>query len=238
MSDRNNQKPAIIFDGDDTLWDTMSLYNDAKRDYVKLLAQEGFESSSILDTLEEVDLVNIRRMGFSKERFPRSLVQAYGILCQKAGKQTSETVVEAIYRIGRVIFDSPPRLIDDAHKVLSILSRRFRLVLVTRGDKDIQAKRTKQSGLSPFFKAVLVVPGKDETVLREIAHKLGIEPSQTWLVGNSVRSDINPGLRAGFRVIWIPAKTWAYEEEQVVGNPLKIEVLNQLPKVLGVETHG
>ena len=42
------------------------------------------------------------------------------------------------------------------------------------------------------------------------------EPAQTWMIGNSPKSDINPALAAGLNAVFIPhAHTWTLEREEV-----------------------
>ena len=47
-----------------------------------------------------------------------------------------------------------------------------------------------------------------------IADECGLDLEESWSIGNSMKSDINPALRIGMKAIWIPNKTWIFEEEE------------------------
>jgi putative hydrolase of the HAD superfamily len=56
-----------------------------------------------------------------------------------------------------------------------------------------------------------------------------LDKKDTWIVGNSVRSDLNPGLKVGLNCILIPILTWKFEEEQPLSEKyLKIDSLKEL----------
>jgi len=51
--------------------------------------------------------------------------------------------------------------------------------------------------------------------LRTLIDRLGIDPQQSWFVGNSVPSDVNPALACGMRAVWIDAHVWDHERREV-----------------------
>src|SRR5258708_14870716 len=64
---------AIIFDGDDTLWNTQALYEAAKNQFVSFLAQYGILDGDVMRRIDEVDAQLVETMGFAPSRFPTSL---------------------------------------------------------------------------------------------------------------------------------------------------------------------
>ena len=42
---------AVIFDGDDTLWDTMPTYTRIKNKFFVLMGREGFDATRVQDSL-------------------------------------------------------------------------------------------------------------------------------------------------------------------------------------------
>jgi hypothetical protein len=48
---------AIIFDGDDTLWETQPLYDAAKKEFVFVLQQHGFTQPDIVALLDKIDTI-------------------------------------------------------------------------------------------------------------------------------------------------------------------------------------
>jgi len=54
-------------------------------------------------------------------------------------------------------------------------------------------------------------------VYRQILSQLQLDAKDTWMIGNSPRSDINPALAAGLNAVFIPhPHTWHLEHEEVV----------------------
>ena len=69
MADR----PTILIDGDDTLWSTQSLYDDAKEAFYALIGRSGLDEVAARTGFDALDLANVERLGFSIERFPTSM---------------------------------------------------------------------------------------------------------------------------------------------------------------------
>ena len=58
---------GCFFDGDDTLWETMPLYTEAKGRFYDLMAAAGFDRGAAEKRFEAVDCANVERFGFSQE---------------------------------------------------------------------------------------------------------------------------------------------------------------------------
>lgn len=121
---------------------------------------------------------------------------------------------ERIGAAARSAFTSRPRLVPNAREVLSDLrARGYRLVLLTKGDTDLQRTRVEQSGLAQLFDEVMIVEQKTPEVITSILERLGVQTGAALSVGNSVRSDILPSLAAGVQPIWVDAHVWEYERD-------------------------
>ena len=59
-----------------------------------------------------------------------------------------------------------------------------------------------------------------------------MEPGNTWMIGNSPKSDINPALEAGLNAVFVPHQhTWMLEKQDIVpgnGRLLVLEGFEQL----------
>lgn len=212
--ERNVTNRGIIFDGDDTLWETAEAYDDAKLQFCSMLVEEGFSSSEILTTLEDIDVANVQNMGFSKDRFYTSMRSTYRILCARHKASINDQTETDIQRVGYGVFTAEVKPSNSVREVLrKSLKAGYKLILATKGDSNIQRAKIKQSGLSPFFSAVYVLENKSDLTFRRIAEECNLDTLHSWVVGDSLRSDINPALRAGFNAIWIKKETWAYERD-------------------------
>jgi putative hydrolase of the HAD superfamily len=99
-----------------------------------------------------------------------------------------------------------------ARKTLKNLrARGTKLALLTKGDPELQKLRVEQSGLGDLFDLIEIVPEKSPRIIREVVQRMGLRTSDTWMVGNSMRSDILPAIEAGLHAVWIDAHVWEFE---------------------------
>jgi putative hydrolase of the HAD superfamily len=224
---------VVVFDGDDTLWETEILYDQARDDAAALVAAAGIDPALFVDLQRQIDVRNVARFGLRRERFPTSSVDAYRQLAERRGDLVSDVVADDIYRASASVFERPAVLMDGAADVLEELRQRHDLALLTKGDPAVQRRRIAQSGLASFFHVVEVVEEKDETSFRRVLQSLDAVASRAWSVGNSVRSDISPALAVGMRAVWVDAYVWAHEraEDRSIDHPdLRIAAnLRQVP---------
>jgi putative hydrolase of the HAD superfamily len=179
-------------------------------------------------------------MGFSRERFPSSMVRTYEHLCRAEGRTPRPELQERLFSIGYSVFQKTPHLYPDALEVLYSLRQTYTLVLATKGDREVQSDRIKALRLGPYFDRIYILERKTEEEYLLIVQELGIAPSQIYVIGNSVRSDINPAIRAGLRAILIPRGEWEYEKSTIQDG--SIFVVNSLADAVGLierqEHHG
>ncbi len=206
----------IIFDGDDTLWSTMPLYDVAKQHFAEQVADLVPSHDVAIKRLDAIDHSNVAIMGFSPERFPRSLVEAYRTLCEESGRLPKTEIEKRLIKAGRRVFSSPIVTYPDADEALRRLASRFELVLATKGDIMIQNQRVAQSQLGQYFSEIHTLATKTKEEFQAILAAHRRKPSFAWSVGNSIRSDINPALNAGLSAVLIPRITWQFEDEPIL----------------------
>jgi putative hydrolase of the HAD superfamily len=189
----------------------------------------GFLQEEVLNKLDEIDIVHISQQGFTKERYPFSLVKTYHYYCGRIGNKVDREVEKKIADIGWKVFRQIPEKVKGVEEVLDYLKKRYFLILATLGDPEIQHKKIFYSGLQSYFSAVYVLNQKNIEEYSQILQKHHLKREKTWLIGNSVRSDLNPGLRLGLNCILIPAATWKFEEEKpITGHYLRLEKLTEI----------
>ncbi len=213
----NGERGApVIFDGDDTLWPTQFFYERAKRSFCDLMFEEGFDREAARAKLAEIDVANVDKLGFSKHRFPLSMKEAYEHFCEVSGRRVERAMLERIWRVGYSVFGQKPVLADGAMQVLDSLERHScRRYLYTAGDPEVQREKIESLGIAGRFEAIYIKETKDEEDLSQILQEQGLEPHQTWMVGNSLRSDIKPALSLGLRCVWVQGGSWEYDEAEV-----------------------
>jgi putative hydrolase of the HAD superfamily len=208
---------TLLIDADDTLWENNIFYEECLADFAALMAEHGFDRDEAERTADVVERERIPLVGYAVEEFARSLVIAYRQLCERYHQTFSEEVASAAMEIGMRPAEYPIVLLDGVEEALEWLSGRFRLLLLTKGDPRVQQDKLARSGLGRFFDHVHVVPEKDADVFRGLIGEHQLPPEQTWMIGNSPRSDINPAVEAGIGAVFVPhPNTWTLEVEEVV----------------------
>ena len=199
----------LLIDADDTLWENNIYFEQAIHDFITFLDHSRLSREEVRAVLDDVE----RLMGYGSVNFTRSLVETYRRLAEK---DIQDEDVQLVRQFGEQIRTHPLQLLEGVKETLDYLSPRHDLLLLTKGDLEEQKLKVERSGIEGFFRQVVIVPEKDVATYHRVMTELGLESKQTWMVGNSPRSDINPSLAAGLNAVYIPhPHTWHLEHEEV-----------------------
>jgi putative hydrolase of the HAD superfamily len=199
----------LLIDADDTLWENNIYFEHAIHDFITFLNHSRLTTEEIRLVLDDVE----RLMGYGSANFTKSLVETYRRLAER---DAHDADVQQVRQFGERIRSQPLQLIDGVSETLDYLVSRHELILLTKGDFEEQQLKVERSGITGYFKQVLIVPEKDVATYRRVLSDLEADPQQTWMVGNSPRSDINPALAAGLNAVYIPHQhTWRLEHEEI-----------------------
>ncbi len=227
-------KPTLIIDADDTLWESEVYYQECIADFGKLMAAQGFDAQEAERTADEVERERVPLVGYGPDAFVDNLVLAYERLCERHGSPVREQVADGVRGIGQQVLGHPIELLDGVAETLPHLGDRFFLLLLTKGNTRVQQDKLARSGLGHFFDGVHVVPEKDAGVMENLMAEYGLRPDQTWMVGNSPRSDINPALQAGIGAVHIPhSRTWVFEDA-AIEDPDRVIVLGGFRELMAI----
>lgn len=209
-------KPTLIFDADDTLWENEAYYQQCIAEFGELMATLGLDRKEAERTVDGVERERVPLTGYGPLPFTENMVIAYQRLCERYGQSAADEVSDRVRQIGQLVMAPPIALLGGVEETLARLDGHYRLLLLTKGDRRVQEDKLARSGLGCFFDGVHVVPEKDVRVFRELMAEYGLEPEQTWMIGNSPRSDINPAVEAGIGAVHIPhSTTWVWEREEI-----------------------
>ena len=199
----------LLIDADDTLWENNIYFERAIHAFIAFLDHSRLTPQEVRAVLDEVE----RLMGYGSVNFTRSLVETYRRLAER---DVQDEDVRRVQQFGEQIRTHPLELMDGVQETLDYLSPRHDLVLLTKGDVEEQKLKVERSGIEYYFRQVVIVPEKDVATYHHLVEELHIDPHQTWMIGNSPRSDINPALAAGLNAVFIPhPHTWHLEHEEV-----------------------
>lgn len=228
----------LIFDLDDTLLDTSDLYWRARSTFVKKISKEGFKEQIIIDEFEKIDTVNMQSLGFSPHRYGKSMIETYLLLCSRFNHQAQRKTLAFIDKVcSKIVVNTIPEVVEGAIELLEWACKNFYLVILTRGEKTLQYRKLQETKLIRYFKEVYIVPHKNKQVFQSVLTKTGFKPEKTWIIGDSIKSDINPGLLVGAKCILYNYKhhsySWLQEHDsEPVGDFYRVDTLIDIRSVL------
>jgi putative hydrolase of the HAD superfamily len=215
MSDKSG---LIIFDLDDTLIDTSDVYWQAKESFIDVLYTKNISRQLIGDLFEKADTKNMSLLGFDPGRYLQSMNETYDFLINNYNVENSTSTREKIKESGNRINNNMPNPIDGAKELLEWASTKFTLALLTRGIEELQLKKIKHTQFEKYFTTLSIVANKDHTTFKKVVNQLNFETENTWLIGDSIKSDINPGIQAGIKCIFYRYKHHTYTWTQEYGD--------------------
>lgn len=230
-----SMKPVVVFDGDDTLWFVEHLYDRARAEAAELVGSLGLDPADWEARQRLIDVANVATMGLQATRFPTSCAKAYTDASLAAGRLPSAGEASKVWGCAAQVFDWEALPALGVADLLDDLTADFRLVLLTKGDLWVQKKRVGDSGLERFFTSVEIVEQKTAESFRWLLDSLAADPAESWSVGNSLPSDINPALATGMNAVWVDAHVWEHERREVEplpGQLLRAETLRDVPPIL------
>ncbi len=214
LTGRRSQPQTLLIDADDTLWENNIYFERAIAQFISFLNHQTHTPEQVREVLNDVERENILRHGYGLHSFAHALVNTFEKLT--VDPMTPELHSE-INRIAHEIAEHPVQLIADVPETLEYLAAKHHLIMVTKGDITEQSGKVTRSGLGTYFSAVEIVAEKNVAAYHGVVEKYGLALEQTWMVGNSPKSDINPALLAGVNAIFIPHdNTWILEHEDVI----------------------
>ena len=204
----------LLFDADDTLWESNIYFEQAIEAFIDFLAHSSMSRDQVRAALDEVERINVSVHGYGSASFTRNLRETYERLAER---DLQPQDIDHVLQLGQRIANQPVQLLPDVAQTVRLLAGRHDLMLLTKGHPEEQRLKIERSGLEEFFSATAVVHEKDEETYRAIVQDRQLDLARTWMIGNSPRSDINPALAAGLNAVFIPHEhTWRLEKEEIV----------------------
>ncbi len=203
----------LLIDADDTLWENNIYFERAFDAFCDFLDHATLKPPEIREVLNEIELVNAKIHGYGAVNFGRNLQQAYRHL---AGRAIHADDLEHVLSLASRIMEQPVEMIEGVEETLAYLFERHELTLFTKGHPEEQRLKIDRSGVGRFFRHTAIVKEKDAAAYDGIVNERGWVRTETWMIGNSPKSDINPALEAGLNAVLVPHEhTWVLEREDL-----------------------
>jgi putative hydrolase of the HAD superfamily len=235
------QKQNILFNLDDTLAycnryfnQVIGMFTDQMTEWFRTIKKDEIRQKQL-----EIDLAAIDKYGLRSDRFPESFVETYKYFCELTEKDKDQSEMEHLKELGFKVFEIPVEPIPFMKETLDQLKDAgHELYLHTGGDEFNQRRKISQLELTTYFEhRIFISEHKDTTAFSDILKTIDADPKNTWMVGNSLRTDIKPALELEANAIYIPAETeWKYNVVEVEVEPkgafFKLNSLREVPSTI------
>lgn len=200
---------TIAFDADDTLWVNETYFRDTEARFAQLL--DRFETQNTLDQLLFLkEMQNLPVYGYGIKGFMLSMVEC---AIEVSNGKVTTAEIQSILDMGKQMIEHPVEVLPGIEQVLQQLQKKYRLLVLTKGDLLDQERKLEASGLGAYFHHVEVMSDKTPEKYQRLLEHLEINPKEFLMIGNSLKSDILPIVEIGAQAIHIPFHTtWAHEQ--------------------------
>lgn len=222
MSTPSSVTKLICFDLDDTLIDDgfkfETTYCDCMKIILQALAAKSPQIDEILYTAREMDNELIKTLPpeekYSPERLVRVWQETYRHISEKKDIPIKKHILQMLEGYAWQNYEPLYFVIAGAVDTLIHIKNipNVRLEVLTIGHARIQGKKITLSRLDHYFEHIEFVNGGEGkgAYLEKQVPIYGKE--NIYMVGNSMRSDINPALKAGVHAVYIPRGAWHHNE--------------------------
>ena len=199
---------VIAFDADDTLFINEPYFQETEQKFCGLM-EDYLSHQGISQELFKIEIENLTIYGYGIKAYILSMIEA----AMKISNNTiSIEIIEKIIEYGKELLEKPIVLLDGVEETLKALHGNYKLVVATKGDLLDQRRKLHNSGLGHYFHHIEVMADKQEKDYSDLIKRLEIQPSEFFMIGNSLKSDVLPVLAIGGHAVHIPFHTtWAHE---------------------------
>jgi putative hydrolase of the HAD superfamily len=225
----------IGFDGDDTLWHSEGYYQSTHEEFERLVSNYvDLADARLHERLLETEKRNIRLFGYGAKGMTLSMIET---AIEITGERITAGDLHRLLTLGKQILQHPVELLPGIREAVATLANEYRIVLITKGDLFHQEAKVARSGLADIFHRIEIVSEKDPPTYLRVLGEFDLAPRQFAMIGNSLRSDIEPVVQLGGWGVYMPYHvTWAHERETSfnLDDPRVIEVgaAPQLPQAI------
>ncbi|MEY2868601.1 MAG: hypothetical protein RIR01_1061 [Bacteroidota bacterium] len=200
---------VIAFDADDTLFVNETYFLETEEKFCELMS-DYLSHQGIAQELFRIEIKNLSIYGYGIKAYILSMIEAAMTI---SNNTISVEVIEKIVEYGKELLEKPIVLLDGVEETLEALYGKYKLVVATKGDLLDQRRKLHNSGLGKYFHHIEVMSDKQEQDYLDLIKRLEVQPSEFYMIGNSLKSDVLPVLAIGGHAAHVPFHTtWAHEK--------------------------
>ncbi|MBW7477521.1 HAD hydrolase-like protein [Paenibacillus oenotherae] len=210
-------KQNILFDLDDTLIYCNRYFYLVIDQFIDSMASyfHGYNISSdiIRSKQTEIDIAAVHAVGFKSDHFPQSFIDTYRHFSNLVGRTRSVLEEDLLWKLGRSVYEHEVEPYPFMEETLDRLaSSGHELHLYTGGELLIQRRKIEKMRLERYFgNRIYIRSHKNNEAMENILQEGGFDRSMTWMIGNSMRTDVVPALTSGIHAIHMKADSeWVY----------------------------
>ena len=220
----------LLLDLDDTILD----FHKAERIAISQTVREfGLEpTDAVLNRYHEINKWHWQQLELGIMTRAEILVNRFAVLFRELGEEVDAAACARVYEKN---LSMGHYFLPGAEETVAYLSKKYRLFLVSNGTASVQKGRMTSANLYRFFETVFVS--------QEIGHNKpskayfdacfaaipDFDPSKAIIVGDSLSSDIQGGINAGIKTVWVNP---GHRDCGDIHPDFEIEALHQLPALL------
>lgn len=206
----------VGFDGDDTLWHSEGYYREASAQFTAIIGRYvDVGDAQVQAGMLATERRNLKLFGYGAKGMTLSMVETAIAITDG---RISAADIHRLIEVGKGVLQHPVELLPGVREAVATVADQHAVVLITKGDLFHQEKKVAQSGMADLFRRIEIVSEKDAGTYRRVLAEFALEPAQFAMVGNSLRSDIEPVVRLGGWGVHMPYHvTWEHEMENGLG---------------------
>ncbi|WP_151736318.1 HAD family hydrolase ['Paenibacillus yunnanensis' Narsing Rao et al. 2020] len=236
-------KQQIIFDLDDTLVHCNKYFDLILGQYFELMSDwfgsEGITTGDIRTKQVEIDVETVSTSGLASENFPKSLIATYRYFAAKYNRLTDPQKEEQLMKLGLSVYDQEIEAYPGMVETLDTLKQEgHELYLYTGGDDMIQKRKIEQMKLGLYFDdRIFIRQHKNVESLEDILQSHRFDRTRTWMIGNSLRTDVLPAVTARINSIYLKQQNeWLYNlielQREMQQSVTTISSITEVPPVI------
>ena len=199
----------VFFDLDDTVWDYRANSRETLLQLYETEELAGFDSFSAEEFVETFTRINYRLWDeLDKGIITKNIIR----------EKRFEIVLEALgmhdYPLSRRLNDqfielcpTKSNVPESAHEVLTYLSEKYSLHIITNGFKEVQHIKMKSAGLAGYFEEVFIseevgARKPDKEIFDHALMTTGADKGESIMIGDNLQTDILGAIRSGINQVY------------------------------------
>lgn len=206
-------KWTLFIDADDTLWENFAYFEEGRDRFLDWMEKAEFGADEVNTVLSRIDSERTHEIGFGSMGYREAMRRTMLFFYEKKGRKKTDADTKLLDEIQKSVHMHSVELYPGVADTLSYLQGKYPLFLVTKGVEDEQSGKVERSGVSHYFQDIFIVPDKTPDHYRDLIEELNTSPRESWMIGNSPRSDINPPAEIGMGTVLVKKeRAWDFEE--------------------------